>query len=305
MPTTKCTKRKLDSMRQYRQQMATDPAFLQRQRDSKRKSQQKQAANSTPAELEALRKKKRESMAILRAKRKKTLLEPAVPEVATVPDEAQTVVTKTSLKSVAATQRERTKLQNRLAAAVVETEKLRAENKELKKKARNASAPSILGFQVLSADDIQATNYVVDAIVSNKKLTAVRDTVSKICKSAPANIQARILKRLRCTPKVLRKVQRDRIERQQRATVIKFYERDDNTRASSSKKDTRCVNGSHYQKRFLLRSVGALFKKFQKEHPNCKVGRSSFFKWKPLHIVKPRLNDRDQCLCKQCTNLDV
>jgi hypothetical protein len=44
--------------------------------------------------------------------------------------------------------------------------------------------------------------------------------------------------------------------------------------------------------------------KFLANHPEHSVSRASFYRFRPQHVVKPTLADRQQCLCQQCDNLD-
>ena len=52
------------------------------------------------------------------------------------------------------------------------------------------------------------------------------------------------------------------------------------------------------QKRFLLHPVSELHKRFCASHPDVKISQSTFALLKPFWVKKPRIQDRDTCLCK-------
>ena len=114
------------------------------------------------------------------------------------------------------------------------------------------------------------------------------------------------------------------------AEVIDFYVRDDNSRASAGKKETRTSNGEKEQIRYLNYTVDQLYHKFLSERGpeeetigksiqycsiykwnvyiiyfNYVVGRSRFYSLKPFFVIKPQLKDRGVCLCIKCTNFQV
>jgi hypothetical protein len=98
----------------------------------------------------------------------------------------------------------------------------------------------------------------------------------------------------------------------QRATKISlhefksFLERDDNSRATSGKQEVISRGGKKLQVRILNFSVGVLYEKFISE-VSPGIGKTTFYNWlrKQQHIRKPRLTDRETCLCKMCANMQV
>jgi hypothetical protein len=86
--------------------------------------------------------------------------------------------------------------------------------------------------------------------------------------------------------------------------VEDFLCRDDNSRMSAGKKEARTYRGSRKQVRYLLSTMECLYHKFTFEFGQL-MSRSSFYKLRPFYVLKPKLNDRNQCLCIQCTNLQV
>ena len=87
--------------------------------------------------------------------------------------------------------------------------------------------------------------------------------------------------------------------------VHDFFLRDDNSHLTPGVKDTITRKKVKEQKRFMNFCIELLFEKFRAEFPNVEIGRATFFTFQPFFVLKPRLNDRSQCLCMKCLNLDV
>lgn len=85
-------------------------------------------------------------------------------------------------------------------------------------------------------------------------------------------------------------------------TVTHFLERDDNSRATTGKRDTVTRKQVKMQKRLLSDSLKNLHLKFKEENPTIKISYSEFCKRKPFWIVHPSVKDRETCLCKLCEN---
>jgi len=77
-----------------------------------------------------------------------------------------------------------------------------------------------------------------------------------------------------------------------------FLERDDNSRATTGKRDTLTRKKVKMQKRFLNETLYSLWRKFKNEHPQLKISYSMLCKNRPFWIVRPTVRDRDTCLCK-------
>ena len=85
-------------------------------------------------------------------------------------------------------------------------------------------------------------------------------------------------------------------------TVAQFLERDDNSRATTGKRDRKTKKQLKMQKRLLSDSLKNLHLKFKAENPNIKISYSEFCKRKPFWVVHPSVRDRETCLCKICEN---
>lgn len=97
-----------------------------------------------------------------------------------------------------------------------------------------------------------------------------------------------------------RKKQSNVITRADEIKVAHFLERDDNSRATTGKRDTITRKKLKMQKRLLSDSLKNLHKKFKAEKPNIKISYSEFCKRKPFWVVHPSVKDRETCLCKLC-----
>jgi hypothetical protein len=87
--------------------------------------------------------------------------------------------------------------------------------------------------------------------------------------------------------------------------IDQFYCRDDNSRLTSGKKQCKkSRNGEVHQIRYLQASLSTLYHKFCSEN-GALISRSTFNHMRPFFVLKPQLNDREQCMCLQCSNLQV
>jgi hypothetical protein len=129
--------------------------------------------------------------------------------------------------------------------------------------------------------------------------------IKAICRSAHGTAIGRVvLKVLHCSVKVLREPA-VRLENPTKKKVVDFICRDDNSRASASRKETITKRKEKRQKRYLLEGLDSLRAKFLAENPGVVISRTTFYRWKPWHVVRPKLMNREHCLCKLCTNLDL
>ncbi|CAG9790444.1 unnamed protein product [Diatraea saccharalis] len=85
--------------------------------------------------------------------------------------------------------------------------------------------------------------------------------------------------------------------------IRRFYLRDDVSRASAGKKETKTFKKQKHQKRYLLDTMSNLHKKF-KEETGIKASVNTFRRHRPFYVVKPRLSDRETCVCKIHANIE-
>ncbi|CAM4303788.1 unnamed protein product [Leuciscus chuanchicus] len=104
------------------------------------------------------------------------------------------------------------------------------------------------------------------------------------------------------TLKYNRGLQLNKISTTTEEKILNFLSRDENSRATTGKKETLKSNKTKMQKRFLNESMQRLHEKFLKEFPEEKISYSQFSKRRPFWVVRPRVQDRDTCLCKRHAN---
>ena len=87
--------------------------------------------------------------------------------------------------------------------------------------------------------------------------------------------------------------------------VREFYERDDNSIATSGKKETITRKGIKKQKRIVTQTLQFLHLKYTAENPKYKISYSEFCKLRPFWVVQSKASDRNTCLCEKCDNFSL
>ena len=87
--------------------------------------------------------------------------------------------------------------------------------------------------------------------------------------------------------------------------IKEFLERDNNSRATTGKKDIITRQKFKKQKRYLNDSLFRLYQSFKEEYPQVKISYSKFCDNRPFWVVKPSIQDRDTCLCKTHANIQL
>lgn len=87
-------------------------------------------------------------------------------------------------------------------------------------------------------------------------------------------------------------------------SVWSSSERDDVSRLTTGKKQTKTRYKLKKQKRFLIDTMANAHRKFLAEYPERKVSYSLFCHLHPFWVVTPTLSERETCLCKMHENLD-
>ncbi|CAG4966406.1 unnamed protein product [Colias eurytheme] len=86
--------------------------------------------------------------------------------------------------------------------------------------------------------------------------------------------------------------------------IQNFFLRDDVSRSTAGKKETKTLKKVKVQKRFLNDTLDNLYEtKYKKE--GGKASRTTFGRYKPFYVRTPNANDRDTCLCTKHTNLKM
>lgn len=86
-------------------------------------------------------------------------------------------------------------------------------------------------------------------------------------------------------------------------TITRFYLQDDVSRPSAGKKETRTLNKTKMQKRYMLDNLINLYKKFKGETEST-ICYTTFVRHKPFYVVNLLLSNRDTCVCKIHSNIE-
>ena len=109
----------------------------------------------------------------------------------------------------------------------------------------------------------------------------------------------------RCSKKLLSfPIFRKRVESREnlRRDVVRFLERDDNSRMMPGKNDTKKTETGHIQKRILNDSMLFLHLKFKTESPN-NISLATFCRLRPKHICLTKHLSRNKCLYQKHQNM--
>ncbi len=87
--------------------------------------------------------------------------------------------------------------------------------------------------------------------------------------------------------------------------IRQFYTRDDNSRMTTGRKDTKTRRKSKMQRCVLTSSLQDLHAKFCLEQPKMKIGYSLFCRMRPFWVTFPTARDRDTCACKLHENISL
>jgi hypothetical protein len=87
--------------------------------------------------------------------------------------------------------------------------------------------------------------------------------------------------------------------------ITDFYDRDDNSRLTTGRKDTRTKNQIKKQRRILMDSVSNLYEKFLIDYPEQQISYAYFAKCRPFYVLPPQIRDRETCLCKLHDNCQL
>ena len=87
--------------------------------------------------------------------------------------------------------------------------------------------------------------------------------------------------------------------------IVDFFERDDNSRMTSGKKQTVTKCKVKKQKRLLCDSMENLHEKFGGEYPANVISYVTFTRHRPFWVVHATGKDRDTCLCQKHENIQL
>ncbi|CAG9787763.1 unnamed protein product [Diatraea saccharalis] len=84
--------------------------------------------------------------------------------------------------------------------------------------------------------------------------------------------------------------------------IEQFFLRDDISRATAGKKETKTLNKTKMQKRLLLDTLKNIHKKFVND-TGLAISYATFIRRKPFYVLSPKLSDRDTCACRKHANM--
>ena len=93
------------------------------------------------------------------------------------------------------------------------------------------------------------------------------------------------------------------VDKETQSLLRQFFERDENSRLTTGKKDTVTKNKVHKQKRLLTDTMLNCHDKYCAEYVDNAVSYSTFAKMRPFWVCAATAKDRQTCLCKKHENL--
>ncbi|CAH2982329.1 unnamed protein product [Chilo suppressalis] len=85
--------------------------------------------------------------------------------------------------------------------------------------------------------------------------------------------------------------------------IIKFYNRDDVSRATAGRKEFKTKGKIKIQRRYLLNTLKELYKKYRAEGGTAKL--TAFKKYRPFYVLQPKLSNRETCGCIKHENFSM
>lgn len=82
-----------------------------------------------------------------------------------------------------------------------------------------------------------------------------------------------------------------------------FFERDDVSKMTAGKNEIKTQNKQKKQRRYLLRTLRKLHKKYYQE--GGKLSFATFKRYRPFYVLPPKAEKRETCACKKHENLQM
>jgi len=102
-----------------------------------------------------------------------------------------------------------------------------------------------------------------------------------------------------------RKVRSDAVDQHTVELIGDFFNRDDNSRLTTGRKDTVTKHKVRMQKRLLSDTMCNLHEKFCSEYSSNAVSYTTFTRYRPFWVRIPNEKDRQTCLCKKHHNIQL
>lgn len=85
--------------------------------------------------------------------------------------------------------------------------------------------------------------------------------------------------------------------------ITKFFNRDDVSRSTAGKKETRTRNNHKMQIRYLVDTLKNLYQIYKDE--GGKYSYTTFFRYKPFYVLSPSASSRDTRMCIKHANMEL
>lgn len=85
--------------------------------------------------------------------------------------------------------------------------------------------------------------------------------------------------------------------------ITTFFNRDDVSRSTAGKKETRTRNNHKMQIRYLVDTLKNLYQIYKDE--GGKYSYATFFRYKPFYVLSPNASSRDTCMCIKHANMEL
>lgn len=149
-------------------------------------------------------------------------------------------------------------------------------------------------------------NVLSDSLKSQYNIADTNETKAKLKSIAENDITAKYNMKTNFTQKLglkgrIRRNRSKNLYRKLEQDIKFFFLRDDISRSTAGRNETRTLNKMKMQKRFLTDTLDNLYKKYKSE--GGKGSRTTFGRYRPFYIISPNVNDRNTCLCTKHTNL--
>lgn len=102
-----------------------------------------------------------------------------------------------------------------------------------------------------------------------------------------------------------RKRRSDVVDDETKQLIIQFFERDDNSRVTTGRKETVTKQKVKKQRRIMLDTMINLHEKYCAESIDNAVSYSTFTRLRPFWIMAARPKDRETCLCQKHENIQL
>ncbi|CAG9782422.1 unnamed protein product [Diatraea saccharalis] len=184
------------------------------------------------------------------------------------------------------------------------TDKLKTQKEKYKKR--------LYRLKIKDMKEINDLNLTITKMRAREEV--LESTLQKTYRGTKSQNDKKILKKIvdnstnkTVVTKMLGLIGKARVQKRKRNQInvyeiTQFYLRDDVSRITSGRKETRTQHKEKKQIRYLMDTLVESYKKYK--DGGGRYGLTSFFNHKPFYVLSPHLNARDTCLCIKHSNLE-